>query len=178
MKAMNFTRLFTWALVVAMPLWFGSCKKDGTDIVTPGGGGSSVEGTWRISGYKVNPGFDDGNGNKVTDLLAYLQNLPGGVGKEAVTCLTTTKITFNSNGKITGVAGTGCDASSDMNPVEDNSNWKLDGNKMTITSGNEVTVYDTAVSGNVLKLSSKQQEDFDGDGTEETYTVTMELTKA
>lgn len=176
MKATNLTRLFTWALLIAMPLWFASCKKDGTESVTPST--SAIEGTWRISGYKVDPGFDDGSGKKITDLLAYLQSLPGGVGNQVVTCLTSTKITFNSNGKITGVAGNGCDAADEFNPVENNSNWKLDGNKLTITDGSDVTVFDTAISGSTLKLSTKQQEDFDGDGKEETYTVTMELTKA
>ena len=174
---MNAARLLAWALVVALPLWFGSCKKGSDDAVTPST--SSVEGSWKISGYKIDPGVDFlGNGQKNTDLLAFYRSLPNGLGNDVVECLTSTIITFNAGGKITGKAGSKCTASTDVNPVDDNSTWKLDGNKLTITSGTEVTTYDTTVSGNTLKLSGKQLEDFDGDGNDETYTVTLEMTKA
>lgn len=159
-----------------MPFWFGSCsKKD--DAVAPST--SAIEGNWRISGYKVDPAIDFlGNGQKSNDLLAALKSLPGGFGNDAVECLTTTVVTFNSNGKITGKAGNKCDTSDDMNPIEENSSWRLDGNKLTITSGSDVTTYDVVVSGNTLKLSAKETDDLDGDGKDETYTMTLEMTKA
>ncbi|AKD54396.1 lipocalin-like domain-containing protein [Spirosoma radiotolerans] len=176
MKTMNVARIMAWALVVAMPLWFGSCKKGSDDAVTPTT--SSVQGSWKISGYKIDPGVDFmGNGQKSNDLLAYLRSLPGGIGNDAVECLTTSVITFNANGKVSGTAGSKCSTTTDMNPVEENSSWKLDGNKLTLTSGTDVTVYDTVISGNTLKLSGKEMEDYDGDGKEEAYTVTLELTK-
>ncbi len=174
---MNVAHLLAWALVVVMPLWFGSCKKGGDDAVTPSM--SSIEGNWKISGYKIDPGVDFlGTGQKNTDLLAFYRSLPNGLGNDVVDCLTSTIITFNAGGKITGKAGAKCTASTDMNPVEDNSTWKLDGNKLTITSGTEVTTYDTTISGNTLKLSGKELEDFDGDGKDETYTITLEMTRA
>lgn len=176
MKNLNVVRLMAWALVVAMPMWFGSCKKGSDDAVTPTT--SSVEGSWRISGYKIDPGVDFlGTGQKSNDVLAYFKSLPNGLGNDLVDCLTGTTIIFNAGGKVTGTPGAKCSASTDVNPVEDNSTWKLDGSKLTLTSGSDVTVYDTVISGNTLKLSGKELEDFDGDGKDETYTVTLELTK-
>ncbi|MBD2700824.1 lipocalin family protein [Spirosoma sp. BT702] len=175
MKKVNVVRLWAWVSIVALPLWFGSCKKGSDDAVTPSK--SAVEGNWKISGYKVDPGIDyTGTGQKTNDLLMILKQVPNGA--DAVECLTTTIITFNSNGKITGKPGTKCStANSDVNPVDDNSNWKLDGNKLTITSGTEVTTYDAAVSGSTLKMSTQEVDDLDGDGKKETYTYTLELTK-
>ncbi|GAB4028205.1 lipocalin family protein [Spirosoma gilvum] len=174
MKHTNATRLMAWALVVALPMWFGSCKKGSDDAVTPST--SAIEGSWRISGYKIDPAIDLGNGQKTNDLLSIYKLYPG--GSDVVDCLTTTIVTFNSGGKITGKAGPKCSTTTDdMNPIEDNSTWKLDGNKLTITSGTDVTTYDSSVSGSTLKLSSQEKEDLDGDGKDETYTYTMELTK-
>lgn len=169
-------RLTTWALIVAIPLWFGSCKKGSDDPVTPTT--ASVQGSWKISGYKIDPGVDFlGTGQKNTDLLAYFKSLPNGLGTDLADCLTGTTIIFNANGTVTGTPGAKCSASTNVNPVEDNSTWKLDGTKLTLTSGSDVTVYDTVISGNTLKLSGPEQADFDGDGKDESYTVTLELTK-
>ncbi|RYF58530.1 MAG: hypothetical protein EOO39_34150 [Cytophagaceae bacterium] len=176
MKTMNIARIMAWALVVAMPLWFGSCKKGSDDAVTPTT--ASVQGSWKISGYTINPGVDFlGSGQKSTDLLAALRSLPNGLGNDAVECLTTSTITFNANGKVTGTNGSKCASSAEYNPIEDNASWKLDGNKLTITSGSDVTVYDATISGNTLKLSGQEMEDFDGDGKDEAYTTTLEMTK-
>ncbi len=176
MKNKNLVHLLAWALVVAMPLWFGSCKKGSDDAVTPTT--SSVQGSWKISGYKIDPGVDFlGTGQKSTDLLAFYKSLPNGIGADLVDCLTSTIIIFNANGKVTGTPGAKCSTSTDVNPVDDNSTWKLEGTKLTLTSGSDVTVYDTVSSGNTLKLSGPEKEDFDGDGKDETYTVTLELTK-
>ncbi|GAB3691629.1 hypothetical protein GCM10027592_09800 [Spirosoma flavus] len=175
MKKVNVVRVWAWVSILALPLWFGSCKKGGTDPITPST--SAVEGNWKISGYKVDPSIVyNASGQKTNDLLLVLKQVPGGA--DAVECLTTTIVTFNSNGKITGKPGTKCTAAnSDMNPVDDNSNWKLDGNKLTITSGSDVTTYDTAISGSTLKMSTQEVDDLDGDGKKETYTYTLELTK-
>ncbi len=173
MEKRSTARLMAWALVVAMPLWFGSCKKGSDDAVTPST--SAVQGSWRISGYKINPGVDfTGTGVKNTDFLAFFKDL---LGPDAVECLTTSTITFGSNGKVTGKEGSKCATSTPTNPVEANSTWKLDGNKLTITDGTDVTVYDTVISGNTLKMSSNEMEDFDGDGKSEAYVFTLELTK-
>ncbi|WP_020600252.1 lipocalin family protein [Spirosoma panaciterrae] len=174
MKNTNVIRLMAWALVMALPMWFSSCKNGGDSTVTPST--SVVEGSWRISGYKINPAIDLGNGQKTNDLLSIYKLYPS--GNDIVECLTTTVVTFNSGGKVTGKAGPKCNTTmDDVNPIDDNSTWKLDGSKLTITSGTDVSVYDASVSGNTLKLSSQETEDLDGDGKDETYTYTMELTK-
>lgn len=179
MKTMSIARIIAWALVIAMPLWFGSCKKGTDDAVTPTT--SSVQGSWKISGYTINPGVDFlGTGQKNTDLLVYLRSLPQGfekIGSDAADCLTTTIITFNASGKVTGTPGSKCSSSTEYNPIEENASWKLDGNKLTLTSGSDVTVYDVTNTGNTLKLSGQEMEDFDGDGKDEAYTVTLEMTK-
>ncbi|GAB3643076.1 lipocalin-like domain-containing protein [Spirosoma arcticum] len=173
MKKLISARSLAYALVVVMPFWFSSCKKGDSDVVTP----NSIEGDWRISGYKIDPGIDLlGTGQKNTDLLALFRSLPN--GNDIADCLATTVITFNAGGKVTGKAGSECTTSTDMNPVDDNSTWKLDGTKLTLTSGTDVTTYDTVLSGNTLKMSTQEMEDFDGDGKKENYTITLELTKA
>ena len=172
MKQKHSTRLLTWALIAALPLWFGSCKKN-ADVVSP----ATVEGSWRISAYKVDPGIDPfQTGQKNTDLLAIFRSLPGGVGNEIVDCLTTTVVTFSSDGKVASKPGPKCTTSTDMNPVDANSTWKLDGNKLTLTSSTDTTVYDTAISGNTFTMTTTQMEDF-GDG-QKNYKLTIELTKA
>jgi hypothetical protein len=99
MKKNNTTPLIVWALLVPMLLYFGSCKKSDDAAVTPPA--ASVQGDWIITGYKIDPGVDFlGTGTKSNDLLALFKGLPG--GDSITACLTTTIITFNSNGKVTG----------------------------------------------------------------------------
>ena len=176
MKKENVVRLLSWVMIAVIPVWFGSCKKDG-DAVTP----SAIEGTWQISGYKISPAFDlFKTGTKTNDLLAAYGQI---LGQDAVTCLTTTKITFVAGGKITEAPGSKCTASTVGTDVAGaNSTWKLDGTKLTITSVSSGTtstdVYDTALSGNSLKLSQTDSDtDYDGDGKKDTVTLTLEFTK-
>lgn len=163
-----------WALVLAMPMYFGACKKDGGDSVTP----NSIEGTYVITGLTINPGIDPlGTGQKTTDLLSFFRSLPNGLGNDAVTCITTSTITFNSNGKVTSKAGQKCDASA-VDPadnVPDNSTWKLEGSKLTLTSSTGAEVYDVVRNGNVMSLSQTGTEDY-GEGSKQ-YTTTLQLTK-
>jgi hypothetical protein len=174
MKKSNTAPFVAWTLLVSMLLWFGSCKKS-DDAVTPSA--ASVQGDWKIVSYKIDPGVDFlGTGTKSNDLLTLYKAFPG--GDDIIACLTTTIITFNSNGKIIGKSGPKCTASGDKGPIEDNSTWKLDGNKLTITTGTDVSIYDTTLSGNTLKLVTQEMEDFDGDGKKENYMITIELTKA
>ena len=174
MKNRNVARLMAWALVVALPLWVGSCKKGG-DAVAPTR--SNIEGSWRITGEKIDPAVDlTGTGKKSNDLFDIYRSSPN--GSDILTCLTTTIITFNGDGRITGKAGSKCTSATNMNPVDDNSTWKVDGSKLTITSGTDVTTYDVVISGNTLTMSNQVLEDLDFDGKKETYTTTLELTKA
>ncbi len=175
----NSVRFLAWAMVVVMPLWFGNCSKKSDDAVTPST--SSIEGSWQISGMKIDPAFDlTGTGKKTNDLLgAYGQLL----GADIVTCLTTTKINFLAGGKLTETPGSKCTSSStSTDPIStgSSSTWKLNGSKLTITDGSGSSeVFDTALSGNTLKMSQTDSStDYDGDGKKDTVTLTLELTKA
>ncbi|UFH55774.1 lipocalin family protein [Spirosoma sp. KNUC1025] len=167
MKMNNLGRQMAWAMVVAMPLWFGSCKKEnagGGDPVTP----NAVEGSWKISAMAVT------EGNESVDYLELLKNL---AGEAVVTCMTDTKITFNSNSSVTGVPSPACN-SADMgeyNPVQDKSTWKTNGNKISITSSEGSETYDYTVSGNTMKWNIQTQDDSDGDGVKETQTTTIQF---
>ncbi|QJD80967.1 lipocalin-like domain-containing protein [Spirosoma rhododendri] len=172
------TRLLTWALIVAVPFWFGSCSKSGSDSVTPA---SSIEGTWVYTGVKINPAVDPfKTGQKTNDLLAlYTQVL----GTDFQTCLTTTKVTFASGGKISGTPGSKCTAasSSQVPDPETGGTWKYDGSKLTITSadGKSSEVYDAVVSGNTLKIMQVDSStDWDGDGKNDTETLTLEMARS
>ncbi|WP_338870680.1 lipocalin family protein [Spirosoma sp. SC4-14] len=167
---MKLGRLFTWALVIAMPLWFGSCKKESGgsgDPVTP----NSIEGSWKISGMKLK------QGNQTEDYLDLIKQY---VGEDAVACLTDSKITFNSNGKVTGVASPKCQSAGadDFNPATDNSTWNVSGSKLTITDSDGAQVYDLAINGNSMTWSVNEQDDLDGDGVKETYTTMIEFKRA
>lgn len=168
---MRFTRLFIWAMIMAMPVWFASCKKDGSEAITPSG--SSVEGSWKISGMKVSVGSDS------EDLLEYIKTVLGAEGAKAVACLTESKITFNGNGKITGTASPNCqsDDAADFNPAVEGSTWKVTGDKLTITDSDGPETYDLTVSGNKMTWSV-QEEQVDDDGVKQKYTTTIEFKRA
>ncbi len=166
-------QFITWAMLLMLPLWLSNCSKGGGDSVTP----NSIEGTWTISGFAINPGVDFlQNGQKTTDLLAFFKSLPNGAGTDVVTCLTTTTISFNSGGKVTSKAGQKCDAASvDPSTIEDNSTWKLDGTKLTITDNTGTQTFDVNRNGNTMGLSTTGTEDY-GEGNK-TYTTTIQLTR-
>ncbi|WP_420148281.1 lipocalin family protein [Spirosoma sp.] len=161
-------------MVLTIPVWFGSCKND-DDPGTPTT--PAIEGSWKVSGYKIDPAVDRfETGQKSNDLLAaYKQALPNGTN--IVDCFTSKVLTLSNDGKLTTTAGSKCTVQTDIFPIANNSTWKADGNKVTVTNGNNVTTYDTSISGNNLKMSYPASQDFDGDGKQETYTYTIELTK-
>jgi len=178
MKTHKSGRLLAYTLIVTIPLWFGSCKK-GTDV-TPTS--ASIEGTWRTTGYKADPGVDVGGGKKETDLLVVYRTSLSAIfgakfGDLFVGCITNTKVTFLSGGKVSSQSDPACAQLDGAAPVTNTSTWKLDGSKLTITDGPDVTTYDAAISGSTLKLSAQEMIDFDGDGKEEKYNTTLELTK-
>lgn len=166
---MNSGRLLAWALVVAMPLWFGSCKKEnGGDPITP----NSIEGNWKISGINVT------DGKKTNDVLELLKEQGRA---DIVACLTDTKLVFASNGKITGTPSPFCksDEADAYNPVSDSATWKVVGTKVTLTdSDGSTNTYDMTVNSSKMTWSIQKQEDLDEDGVEETVTVTLEFKRA
>lgn len=178
MHTLKTTRLLMWALIVTIPFWFGSCSKNGSDSVAPA---SVIEGTWVYTGVKINPAVDPFNtGKKTDDLLALYAQL---LGDDFLTCLTTTKVTFASGGKISGTPGAKCStfSNSQVPEPETGGTWKYDGSKLTITSadGKDSEVYDAVVSGNTLKIVQvDSSSDWDGDGKNDTETITLELARS
>ncbi|MFC5409846.1 lipocalin family protein [Larkinella bovis] len=177
LNRINFRFNWSLALLVALPLWFASCSKDKDADGNPDVKPNSVEGSWKISGMKLNVQVDLGNGTKTNDFFVMMKAIPGFDGDALIACLTDTKMTFNGNGTITGTPSPKCnfDGADDYNPIEDKSTWKVDGNKLTITSGGVPEVYDLVIDGNTMKLSSPI-EDMNDDGKEDI--MTMELKKA
>ncbi len=165
-----FTRRLSWALLLTIPFWVGACKKD-TDA-TPST--AAVQGSWRVSGYTIDPAFDLlGNGTKTNDLFLVLNDL---FGQQFVDCLKVTTVTFAADGKVTGSTTAAC-SSLDTSPFSSTATWTLTGNKLKITEGTDVTEYDASVSGNTLKLSETLTDDFDGDNKKETATLSLAFTK-
>lgn len=177
LNRVNFRYGWTMVMLLALPLWFASCSKDKDGNGEPDVKPSAVSGSWKISGMKVNPGLDFGTGQKVTDLLAFFKEFGG---EETVACLTDTKITFNSNGTITGTPSPNCksDDLDDFNPAANNSKWSVNGNKLTIIDKDGSQEYDLETSGSTMKWSITEKDDLDGDGKDDTYTMTIEFKKA
>lgn len=171
MNMMNIGRLLAWALVLAMPLWFGSCKHgDGGGPVTP----NSIEGSWKISGLKIN------NGKETEDILEFLKN-QGQEGADIVACLTDTKLVFASGGKITGTPSPYCksDDADAYNPVANSATWSVSGNKVTLTDSDGSTdVYDLTITNSTMTWVIQKLEDLDGDGVKENVTATLAFKRA
>ncbi|GAB3254663.1 hypothetical protein GCM10027347_15250 [Larkinella harenae] len=163
LNRINFRYGWTLIMLLALPLWFASCSKDKDADGNPDVKPSAVEGSWKISGMKTNVDMELPDGSKTKDFFVVLKLVPG--GDALIACLTDTKITFNGNGSITGTASPNCQAegSDDLNPIEDKSTWKVDGNKLTITSGGSAEVYDMNISGNTMTLTMPG-EDMNDDG--------------
>ena len=177
LNRVNFRYGWTMVMLLALPLWFASCSKDKDGNGEPDVKPSAVSGSWKISGLKSNVDIELPNGSKTKDYFVALRSNPMFDAEPLIACLTDIKITFNGNGTITGTPSPKCNSegAEDLNPIEDKSTWKVDGNKMTITSSTSAEVYDMTIDGNTMKLSAPT-EDVDGDGKADM--LIMELKKA
>jgi hypothetical protein len=172
MKYLSPIRSIAWLLLLSLPAWLGACGNKG-DSVSP----SSVQGSWRISSYTIDPAFDlTGTGKKTNDAFELYKAV---AGQQAVDCIKTVTITFKSDGTMGGSASTAAacrDFVGDFTPTSA-ATWKVTGNKLQITDSGTTQEYDIALSGSELKMSQKETDDLDGDGKEETITLTLGLTK-
>ncbi|GAA4449879.1 hypothetical protein GCM10023189_09660 [Nibrella saemangeumensis] len=172
MKNLFGLRSFIMTMLVLSVAVVG-CKKDNTEI-DPTPSKSSVEGTWKMTGMKVNPAIDLGTGQTFTDIMDLLKLIPE--GEQAVACLKDTKITFQKSGKVTAAASPACQSDEDTGMgVEDNSSWKVQGDKIILTDSDGPSEYDLSVSGSTMKWSQVADEDWDGDGKNTRYTYTLEF---
>ncbi|MBO0949232.1 lipocalin-like domain-containing protein [Fibrella forsythiae] len=155
-----------------MPFWFGACSKSNTDV-TPSA--SSIQGSWLIGGYTIDPAYDIlGTGTKTNDLLLLYKQL---LGQDFVDCFKATTLTFSADGKVIGSTTAKC-TSIGASPVGSAATWTLTGTKLTIKDGTDVTTYDVSLSGTTLKLSETVTADFDNDNKNDTGTLSFVLTKA
>lgn len=149
------------SLIVAFALLsMVACKKDSDDPAPNGKDG--VEGSWQITALKVSPAQ-----NGIVDYIPLINALLGN------DCFTKLTFNFKANGTIEGSAPAGCqgaeDTASDQVGINDTTTWKIEGNKLILTSGTDRTEYDLDVNKNTMSLSEKEVED----GV--TYTYTLEF---
>ena len=122
-----------------------SCNKDSDDPTpeTPAG----VEGSWKITSIPIDPAQ-----NGISDLLAFLE---AGTGDK---CLSSTVITFKGNGTIDAVAPAGCNDTTEGVP-DDNSTWKVVGDKIQLKDGTDITEFDLTVNKTEMRWSYQETED-------------------
>ncbi|GAB3038648.1 lipocalin family protein [Spirosoma pulveris] len=168
MKNIIPSRLLTYAVVLALPMWFGSCSKNDTpDTVS-----STVEGSYKISALTASPKV----AGVYEDLLAAAPLLL------TTTCLNDITLTFKSGGAIANDNPVTCQKSaippSTITGIDATSTWKYDANVLTLTkSDGTKTAYTVLSTGSILKLQWKDSQDFLGTGTKTAYTYTMDLKK-
>lgn len=166
------TRRLSWALLLTLPLWFGACSKKNTDV-TPNA--AAVQGSWRLSAYTIDPAFDlMGTGTKITDLLEYYKQAGG---QQLIDCFKAVTVTFNADGKLSGNTSNSQCSGIAASPVGSSGTWVLTGSKLKITDGLDIEEYDVSLNGNTLKLSQTEVDDYDGDGKDESGTITLVMTK-
>lgn len=167
MKSTQTTRTLRWVLFVGLPLLTSQCKKSNDPVATSGG----VQGSWRITTYTISPGVtSDLSGKTYTNFFDLLNELPPALANKAITCLTNSTTTFNANNTLTGTWGANCGLDVDT-PFEDNSTWKQEGSKLTVTATGTPEVYEVKVDGNTMTLTQTELQDF-GEG-DKMYTITL-----
>ncbi|GAB4022024.1 hypothetical protein EXU85_28210 [Spirosoma sp. KCTC 42546] len=170
MQNLRSSRLFIWALLIAMPLWFDSCKKDDENpVITPT---TTIEGSYKITALKANPKV----GGIYEDLLAAAPLIL------TTTCLNDITLTFQTGGAIATDNPTTCQKSTvppgTITGIDATSKWAYSGNTLTITkSDGTKTAYTVLKTGTVLQVQWQDSQDYLGTGTKVAYTYTMDLTK-
>lgn len=163
------TRLFAFALLVSLPLFLANCGGKGDGDATP----NSIEGSWKITAMKLDPGIDAGPPvGKVTDLLAFFTLYTQS------TCLSDITFTFKNDGTMVSDNPASCKASATA--IEDQtgidvsgvSKWSLTGDQLTVTNPDGTKQVTTAkISGNTMSWSYKDTvDDLNGKPTPQTIT--------
>jgi len=168
MKKLYSAQSIAWALVVVMPLWFGSCKKsDDNPVVTPT---TTVEGNYKITALKIDPAV-----LTFTDLYSASQLI------FSSTCLKDLTVSFKTGGIVTTDNPSSCSAIpvpvSTFTGIDASSKWALSGTKLTVTkSDGTKTEYTVLSSGTILKLQWQGAFNYPAPSTN-VYTYIMDLTK-
>lgn len=169
MKDLRLSRLFAWTLLIALPLWFGSCSKDDNPTVvdTP-----TVEGSYKITSLSVDPKAL----GVYNDLIAASKLLFANT-----TCLNDLTITFKTGGDATTDSPTSCNSIpvpvSTFTGIDATSKWSLSGNQLTVTKGDGTkTAYTVLSTGATMKLQWQGTLNYPVPSTT-VYTYTMDLKK-
>ncbi|GAB3779748.1 hypothetical protein GCM10028818_30810 [Spirosoma horti] len=169
MKDLRLSRLFAWALLIAIPVWFGSCSKDDNPIITDT---PTVEGSYKISTLTIDPKAL----GLYTDLIAgsklFFNN---------TTCLNDLTITFKTGGEATTDNPAACQTIpvpvSTFTGIDATSKWSLSGNQLTVTkSDGTKTAYTVLSTGSTMKLQWQGTLNYPTPSPT-IYTYTMELKK-
>lgn len=135
-----------------------ACKKDSDPAPQTG-----VEGSWQITAINIAPAYSG-----ITDYLG-IYTLKGD------TCPSQTAFNFKSNNSIEITAPAACAATkkelSDLIGVDNTTTWKVDNNKMTLTTGTFVQTAGLTVNSTTMSLA---QSDLDlGDKVKHTVTFSF-----
>ncbi|MCY7360273.1 MAG: lipocalin family protein [Rudanella sp.] len=120
-----------------MSLLFANC---GGGTVAP----ETIEGIWKISAIKLNPGIDVPPLGKVTDLLTAYGLL------RTTTCLTDVTFTFKNDGTVTSSNPTSCkDNVAEIKQqtgidLAGASKWSLTGDQLTVTAADNTKLMATS----------------------------------
>ncbi|GAB2766872.1 hypothetical protein GCM10027275_06240 [Rhabdobacter roseus] len=157
-----FKRTTKYLLVGLLMLSAWACNKDNDP--SP----KNVEGSWNIAALKVSPALPGGD-----DMLPILNFVLGN------DCLSRITFTFKKGGTLSGDAPADCLGSTES--VEEffdpTASWRVEGNKIILTSDGEVSRYDLEVNGNTMRWTDEEQiaiEDEDT-GQETLHKITLEF---
>ncbi len=159
MRQPRITRILTSTLLLSLSLLFANCGGDSGGTVAP----ETIEGTWKISAIKLNPGIDAPPLGKVTDLLgAY------GLARQT-TCLTDVAFTFKSDGTVTSSNPASCkDNVAEIKQqtgidLANASKWSLTGDQLTVTAADNTKLTATStIMGGVMTWTYKRTILFNG----------------
>lgn len=169
MKDLRLSRLFAWTLLVAIPLWFGSCSKDDNPTITDA---PTVEGSYKINTLTIDPKALGLYSDLIAGSKLFFNN---------TTCLNDITITFKTGGDATTDNPTSCQSIpvpvSTFTGIDATSKWSLSGNQLTVTkSDGTKTVYTVLSTGATMKLQWQGTLNYPTPSTT-VYTYTMDLKK-
>lgn len=133
-----------------------ACKKDSDPAPQNG-----VEGSWQITAINIAPTF-----NGIGDYLA-IYTLSGD------TCPSQTTFNFKSNNSLEITAPAACNATKneliDLIGINNTTTWKVDNNKLTLTTGTTVQTFDLTVDSTTMSIAQSNIALPDG----KTHTITF-----
>ncbi|TAE33953.1 MAG: hypothetical protein EAZ91_01170 [Cytophagales bacterium] len=175
MHQLRLSRLLTYALLFFLPLAMANCGgKNGDDAISP----ASIEGNWKLTAMKVNPGLDAGPFGKITDMLKFFTDLTGS------TCLTDITFTFKKDGTSTADTPKSCQGNTE--DIEDQSGiditgtskWALVGDQLTLTDSDGTKQVVTAkINGNTMSWTYKDKFE-DSKGVASSHDISIEYKRA